>query len=167
MISTTAPGRLGRDAERKTAGMLGASTETVRQYILERIEPEPNSGCWLWSRGLSQGYATAKIRGKQRKVHRVAFDVFVGAIGKHHVLHSCDNPSCVNPDHLRLGDHKENMRDRAKRRRTAQRKLSTDDVNTIRQRRCAGESLKSIANDFCVSSTTIMNTTSGKFYRYG
>jgi hypothetical protein len=69
-------------------------------------------GCWEWQRGRSCGYGTITWRGTETKAHRVAWELTHGEIPAGlHVLHNCDNPGCVRPEHLRLGTHTDNMRD--------------------------------------------------------
>jgi len=87
--------------------------------FMSKIEPEPNSGCWLWVGSLARnGYGSFVHSHKVHLAHRVSFALSgrpldAGAL----VLHSCDNPLCVNPDHLRAGTHGDNMRDAANRKR--------------------------------------------------
>jgi len=65
-----------------------------------------------------KGYGAFGFDGKVQKAHRVAYMLTHGPIPDGgHILHSCDNPSCVNPDHLRVGTHTENMRDKLARGR--------------------------------------------------
>lgn len=76
-------------------------------------------GCWVWaaSRG-RQGYGHFDLDGKIEKAHRVAYQLVLGPIPDGaFILHSCDNPPCVNPAHLRVGTHVDNMRDMVERQR--------------------------------------------------
>ncbi|PRA53867.1 hypothetical protein CQ062_13705 [Ochrobactrum sp. MYb68] len=99
----------------------------------DMVSPEPNSGCWLWTGYInSDGYGHFNVRGSIEKAHRVSFRAFRGEIPSGYlVLHSCDQPCCVNPQHLRIGTDVENAADKARRRR-APTKLSDDQVNEIR-----------------------------------
>jgi hypothetical protein len=69
--------------------------------------------CWEWTGGRSSdGYGSFSIAGKHIGAHRFAWIYANGSIPDGaHVLHRCDNPPCVNPEHLFLGTHFDNMRD--------------------------------------------------------
>ena len=85
----------------------------------EKITGEPNSGCWLWT-GASgtRGYGHIRKNGKMLKAHRVAWTLYRGAIPEGLcVLHHCDVTSCVNPGHLFIGTHTDNMRDKERKGR--------------------------------------------------
>jgi hypothetical protein len=70
----------------------------------------PNE-CWEWAGSISGGYGTYRYREKTHKAHRVAFAVETGSWPQGVVMHTCDNPKCCNPAHLRVGTHQENMTD--------------------------------------------------------
>lgn len=81
--------------------------------LLARATPEPNTGCHLWLFAADRkGYGVVRFDGKPRRAHRVAFLLSGGSIPKGRgVLHRCDTPLCVNPDHLFVGTALENTRD--------------------------------------------------------
>ncbi len=98
-----------------------------------------------------------------RSTHRLSYEVFKGDPGRLMVLHNCDTRACVNPDHLRLGTHRDNMRDGVKRRRFACRKgeqnsnakVTDAQVNEIRTRFAAGEIQTALAKEYGLSTTTM------------
>jgi len=82
--------------------------------------------CWPWKAGrFSDGYGAFSFkgedgrRGKVKKASRAVWILIHGDPGEKLVLHTCDNRLCVNPEHLYLGDHKQNMKDMAKRERAS------------------------------------------------
>lgn len=125
----------------------------------DRVAFEPMSGCWLWTGSVSdKGYGML-VRGhnykkKGYKAHRVSWELHKGPIPKgKHVLHKCDVRCCVNPDHLFLGTHAENMADMAAkgRSRTGLKKLTPADVVEMRFLRKQNLKLREIGKRFGVS----------------
>ncbi|KJK11726.1 hypothetical protein UB48_26925, partial [Pseudomonas sp. 2(2015)] len=78
--------------------------------------------CWDWQAKSRIGdYGVFTVRaGVQRLAHRLSYEIHYGEAppGRMVVRHRCDNPLCVNPDHLELGTHADNMRDKVRRGRT-------------------------------------------------
>jgi hypothetical protein len=95
--------------------------------LAERLDrysmPEPNRGCVLWTGHCNEfGYGKIRIR-KMKFVHRVAWELANGPIPAGIcVCHHCDVPSCINPDHLFLGTHADNMTDRDRKKRGGEAK---------------------------------------------
>jgi len=84
------------------------------------LKVDKTKGCWIW-----KGYKDSKKYGgfylscnkRMERSHRISFFLSFGKWPEKSILHSCDNPSCVNPEHLREGSQYENMQDARKRKR--------------------------------------------------
>ena len=72
------------------------------------------SGCWEWRGYTSGGYGRIYLGGKVERAHRVAYETWVGPIPPGMVVRHkvCDNPPCINPEHLLVGTQADNMTDR-------------------------------------------------------
>jgi len=91
----------------------------MKTKIEKNSVPDPNTGCWLWTGGLNKGYGMTNWKRKLIKAHRLSYIAFKGEIkNKLWVLHKCDTPACVNPEHLFLGTGKDNTQDAFKKGRT-------------------------------------------------
>jgi len=115
---------------------------------------EKTDFCWEYMGSRNPcGYGWVTRNHKQMNAQRWAWILIHGPIPHGmHVLHTCDNPACVNPDHLYLGSHQDNMLDRAQRRRVKTQKLSVKDVLAIRDLRMNGATCQEIANKFHISN---------------
>ena len=94
-------------------------TKTIDQKLWDRCEKVEN-GCWEWSGSRNPaGYGTIGVHRSSRLAHRVAWEETNGPIPDGlFVLHSCDNPCCINPAHLWIGNHDDNMKDMIKKGRS-------------------------------------------------
>jgi hypothetical protein len=151
---------------------------STMERFLEKVTPEPNTGCWLWTGYLNEkrgGYGTfARGNGEWRKgglrAHRAAWTLFRGPIPDGlAVCHRCDFPPCVNPDHLFLGtiqDNVDDMRRKGRANPTApahvrrgtevpQARLNDQLVASARRRAAAGEGPRAMAADFGVDESVL------------
>lgn len=86
---------------------------TPQEEALFWSHVEKSETCWLWMANRNRGYGRAKLRRRSIFAHRVAWVIAHGPIPDGLcVLHHCDNPPCVRPDHLWLGTDLDNQRDR-------------------------------------------------------
>jgi hypothetical protein len=95
----------------------------TQERFMKFIKINPTTSCWEWQGAKHEyGYGLFEFKsanGRWRSIcaHRIAWIIFKGPIpDKLHIRHKCDNPPCVNPDHLEIGTHKDNMRDRHERK---------------------------------------------------
>lgn len=113
--------------------------------------------CWLWTGTRRAGYGLVSAGGRQQGAHRIAYELEHGCAIPDglDVLHSCDNPSCVNPRHLSIGTHTDNMRDMAaKGRNRCRTKLTPDAIAAIR---ASEERPVDLAGRYGVHPSTITN----------
>lgn len=148
------------------------------QDRIERLSvPEPNSGCWLWVGARftpAQDYGAIIVRGRRVRAHRYSFEAFKKPIPPGIcVCHSCDNPPCVNPEHLFLGTVIENNADRDRKGRTnsargseRSTKIDEADVLEMRRRRKSGHRVIDIASHFGISPPTVSLICSGLRWRH-
>jgi len=151
---------------------------------------EPDANCWHWTGNrLPSGYGRVSVRGtglgkKNLYAHRVAYELVLGPIRDGlHVLHRCDNPPCVRPDHLFLGTQADNVADRDRKGRQASRatapngkwrrgeespcaRLTSQDVLSIRKWHELGMSSAAISRRLGVAPTTVGHVVRGHTWRH-
>ena len=143
--------------------MKGRPPRDIYERFMEKVDRNGPGGCWLWLVSqFPEGYGSFKVDGKTRQSHRVSWVLHRSPIPEGmDVLHSCDNPPCVNPDHLFLGTHVDNMADRDKKGRNVKgekishAKLSPLKVQRIRKLVAGGALHNEVAREFRVARTTI------------
>lgn len=125
------------------------------------IRVQKTETCWIWTGSRNEaGYGIFLLPGEiPVRAHRYLYEREIGPIPEGIILmHSCDNPPCVNPAHLRPGTHGDNIRDAAKKRRLLfgethhQTKLMTAEIEAIRA------DLRSnaiVARDYRINPSTV------------
>lgn len=149
------------------------------QRVIDRFHRSYRAGartdCWAWNLARHKsGYGRFKVFGRSIRAHRIAYELAKGPIPEGmYVCHRCDNPECVNPDHLFVGTPAENSQDRdrkgrhgswtkpeARPRGEAQdgARLTDENVRDIRARYAAGGvTQKALAEEYDVGETTVFN----------
>lgn len=127
------------------------------------------SGCWEWSGASSKGRAWISQGQEMVPAYRLAYEAWVGPIPEGiYVCHHCDNPLCINPDHLFLGTHDDNMADMTIKgrsthgKRNGQAKLSPEQVRAIPEMVRAGKTQSEIGRMFGVSRSAIALIVQGR-----
>lgn len=94
------------------------------EMFWQNVRKAEGDGCWEYQRTSHHfGYGRFKINGKRHYTHRLSWELHFGPLPKGKdrldvcVLHRCDNPRCVRPDHLFLGTQRENMHDKGAKKR--------------------------------------------------
>lgn len=116
------------------------------------------NGCWEWQRDtLNTGYGYISSREKKELAHRISFEFFNQKIPDGKIIrHKCNNPKCICPDHLEIGDQCDNIHD-AQRLGNIKRKLNWEQVCEIRQRHSSGESIWKMSKEYKVIYKTIQD----------
>lgn len=139
---------------------------------LSNVMPITECGCHIWMGGTGGplGYGAMKVNGKAIATHRLSWEESYGDIPDGMwVLHKCDIPTCINPEHLFLGDHNANMEDKRNKKRAPygeghhSTKITSEDALAIRE---SNQSSKVLAALFNLNASSIRNIRNGKRWKY-
>lgn len=132
-------------------GILKSDT-TFFDRFWSKVNKSGMDDCWEWTGALSKGYG---IMGDgisfcgERRAHRVSWTLLNGSIPRGMmVLHTCDNPRCVNPWHMKLGTHDENMRDMVSKGRTNTNKFPDRYLDWMIELKRRGEKIRDLYCEF-------------------
>jgi hypothetical protein len=145
------------------------TTHAIRNFW-DGTERRGPAECWPWTGSVNAtGYGTMSLAPfgfplRRAAAHRVSWEIHNGGRVPAGlcVLHSCDNPPCVNPAHLRAGTRAENMADMKARGRSRSTKLTTAQVSEIR---ASGESAAVLGARYGVSKSAVHRAKSGVTHR--
>ncbi|RWE44210.1 HNH endonuclease [Mesorhizobium sp.] len=135
------------------------------QRFWAKVQKAADNECWLWlGRKMEDGrYGRLGCS----LAHRRSFEISVGPIPPGLcVMHSCDNGLCVNPHHLSIGTHRDNMLDKCRKGRDNRASLSPETVIAIRRARASGEKIKAIAARFGCSVFTAYTAATGQSFAW-
>lgn len=155
--------------------------ERVQQRMQKHIKVNEDSGCWEWFGSKRTGYGRM-IVGSRRdgtrrtmSAHRVSYELANGEIpGGMEICHKCDNPCCVNPDHLFAGTRQDNVDDRERKGRNVilygedrpNAKLTREIVLAARKDRALrGTPFRTLANRYGVTKKTMQQAIKGETWK--
>lgn len=143
---------------------------------------QKTDGCWLWTGAKRSGTHTYGVLrtgprsgGTDEVAHRVSWELHIGPIPPGlWVLHHCDNPPCVRPDHLYIGTASDNVADRQRRHRHWSHagehhpfhKLTEQDIRSIRSARAEGQLLREIAARYNITIGAVANIAARRSWRH-
>ena len=142
---------------------------TLEQRFFGRFA-KLETGCWQWRAHTDKdGYGVLPGDSKNTRAHRFSYEFHKGPIPDGLVIcHHCDNPGCVNPEHLFVGTKKDNAQDALRKKRhyvgekNGRSKLTEENVKEILNSSINGQQL---ANKFCVTRQTINNVKRGDTWK--
>lgn len=150
-----------------TIKSVGRGRQPAIERFMNKVMPEPNTGCWLWVGAWRKhvlGYGEIRFNKKKIFAHRFSYQFFKGPIPEGMlVCHSCDVPSCVNPDHLFLGTPADNSRDSVRKGRMPRgenhgmAKLTENQVRGIIKKLDARVPFKVVSSEYGVTVATLEN----------
>lgn len=146
--------------------------DSIRRRFKRRVSVDARSGCWLWTGKPRNGYGQFHVRslGMMVPAHRAGYALFKGPIPEGALVRhgGCHNSKCVNPDHMELGTHADNMRDRARDgtsnrgERNGMARLTEAEVRAIRRGLVRGQPYRDLGKQFKVSDSVIGDIARGK-----
>lgn len=142
-----------------------AATAASLEARVTKLPEAP--GCWLWEGAvIPNGYGQIVLFGRPEYAHRAMWRAVHGAIEDGlFVCHRCDVRCCVRPDHLFLGSNADNVADMVQKGRQS-RRLTPEQVRTIRARHAAGERLFVIASDYGITPEAVGAIVTRKNWRH-
>lgn len=161
------------------AGCDKNSKEHVAMRLANGCDINDVTGCWEWRKHRNNhGYGKLTINGRGCYAHRLAYQLVKGDLPQGmEVMHSCDNPACINPEHLSAGTHSQNMKDctyrgRAKMpavsvrgERNGAAKLREVDIRSIRRLLDKGCTQREIADRFGISQSQVSHIKLGRAWK--
>jgi len=143
----------------------------IAARLLSKVAKRPD-GCWQWTGCKTKtGYGQIRVGGSIEYAHRVSYALHKGNPGNLYVCHACDNPWCVNPDHLWLGTQQENQSDMAAKGRASAgthrplARLTDACVQGIRSALSSGVRVTAVARQFGITPSIVSGIKAGRLWK--
>jgi len=151
-------------------GLSNSYLSELRERVRRYTKVSGKKTCWLWVGPVMKKeldkYGYTYVNSRYTSAHRLSYALLVSDFEiSLHVLHKCDNPQCVNPNHLFLGTNADNIRDKARKLR-GRRKLDIEKVKKIFQMNHSGMSQRAIARVFGISQGSVGDVLRGDSYSH-
>lgn len=154
--------------------LIVTTTELISAFRANLIEGMLPENCWLWIGGTNgDNYGQLWHDNCLYAAHRLAYAIYRGALDRQLVvMHTCDNPLCVNPAHLLQGTNAQNSADMVQKNRQARgdnfccSKLREADIPVIRFKAALGMTERALATEYKVTQPTIHEVLSRKTWRH-
>ena len=156
-----------------------SAADTLMDRFWANVKQTPE--CWLWTGSVeSNPYGNMRVGSKNMRANRAAYTLLIGPIPDEMLVrHTCDNPQCVNPAHLLLGTHADNVADRHMRQRDdhgpkpnpaygeriKSAKLKAEDVKQIKYLHSMGMGTVALGIKFLVHHSTITDIIRGRSWK--
>lgn len=147
------------------------TSKSIEESFWERVNK--TNSCWIWTGQAPNGYGRIDRSTGSYSSHRVSWELHFGRVPEGmHVLHKCDNPLCVNPEHLFLGSQVDNNTDKISKSRQAKgedfphAKLTEEKVREIREMTKQGYSQVELAQIHKIDNSRICAIVNGNSWRH-
>lgn len=156
-----------------SARKYGLPTMPTKERLMSMAKVNPITNCWEWQGCKNLGYGHTIIGSRKDgtrhtiRAHRLSYLLWKGEIPDGYcVCHKCDNPSCINPEHLFIGTKKDNADDRDIKGRNSHTKLTKKIVKEIRYERAyKGTKYIELAQRYGISELSIIKAIKGKTWK--
>jgi hypothetical protein len=152
-----------------------ANTVSLRDRLYSKFIVRPKTRCWVWiSTRNPQGYGLFQVGKSARLAHRISWAYHNGDPGDLCVLHRCDNPPCVNPEHLFLGTRTDNLKDMREKGRWkclnpqkgSKNPFSVLTESQVKEIKRSTGSSREVAQRYGVNSSCVRKIRSGKSWTH-
>lgn len=147
----------------------------LKERLMERTVK--TESCWIWTGSkFPRGYGCISFCNKNRSVHKLSYQIFIGPVSNGlEVCHKCNNKACLNPEHLYLASHKENLNHASRDglipfgengSNSKLKQIDVDEIRKIYKKYKKGCGCHFLARKFFVSPSTINRITSGRTWKH-